>query len=128
MSFAVRGITHCENCGTTLNTGEFVLCSKCQAEKDEEERKQEELRKRSALKAEVVEEVRANIKVDLLKELVTLTSIKEEIDEIVIQLDKPSGITYDEWYADLGNQVIQKCKEKSSNSVLINFIKEDIDD
>ena len=29
MNFALRGVTHCENCGKSLNMNEYVLCNEC---------------------------------------------------------------------------------------------------
>lgn len=29
MSFACRGITHCDKCGTTLRDNEYVICDMC---------------------------------------------------------------------------------------------------
>lgn len=39
MSFACRGITHCDECGTTLRRDEFVICDMCR-ERAEEKNKQ----------------------------------------------------------------------------------------
>ena len=29
MNFALRGVTHCENYGKSLNMNEYVLCNEC---------------------------------------------------------------------------------------------------
>lgn len=34
MSFAMRGLTHCEECGTPLEMHEYCLCSHCQEKED----------------------------------------------------------------------------------------------
>lgn len=39
MSFACRGITHCDECGTTLRRDEFVICDMCR-ERAKEKNKQ----------------------------------------------------------------------------------------
>lgn len=39
MSFAYRGITHCDECGTTLRRDEFVICDMCR-ERAKEKNKQ----------------------------------------------------------------------------------------
>ena len=37
MGMAMRGLTHCEECGTSLDINEFGLCSTCRAEREKEE-------------------------------------------------------------------------------------------
>lgn len=32
MGLAMRGLTHCEKCGKTLNYDEYVLCRSCEKE------------------------------------------------------------------------------------------------
>lgn len=44
MSLAMRGLTHCEECGSPLGMGEFGICQQCVNERNnkvKEERKKE---------------------------------------------------------------------------------------
>lgn len=41
MGMAMRGITHCYECGTTLRDGEFHICDSCRQKEKEEQQKQQ---------------------------------------------------------------------------------------
>lgn len=56
MSFAMRGLTHCENCGVALGEHEIGRCTSCQKEYDEEQRK-----------IKINEEIERRVKIELSK-------------------------------------------------------------
>lgn len=123
MGLACRGITHCSKCGSPLGIDEHLLCKDCRTDEDEEERKLEENQKKEVLKAKIVEEVKEEMKGDITKELVK-SRFNTPIEEISINIDKPKGMSFDEWYAIIGNLVLGM-SQKGNCSILVNFIKEE---
>lgn len=123
MGLACRGLTHCNKCGSPLDMGEYFLCKGCRTDEEDEEIKLEENQKKEVLKAKVVEEVKEEMKGDITKELVK-SRFNTPIEEISINIDKPKGMSFDEWYAIVGNLVLGM-SQKGNCSILVNFIKEE---
>ena len=126
MSFACRGITHCANCGTALSDSECFLCDRCAEEErkaeEEYERKRELESQKKIIKAELIEEVRDDVKNDLMKDLLE-TKYSNPIKTIGIDCIKPKDISFDDWYADIGYKIISEYQQ-GQKELLIEFKKE----
>lgn len=127
MSFACRGLTHCSKCMTPLNMGEFGLCKSCEEEEKKKQQLLEEEEKREQLKteirAEIVQEVKDDVRIDVLKEL-TEAKYSNQIGTIDVNPVKPKEDTYSSWYEDIGYKIVE-AHNKGFNEVLICFKKED---
>lgn len=50
MSFACRGITHCDKCGTTLRDNEYVICDMCRERAKEKNKQKASINKDKVMK------------------------------------------------------------------------------
>lgn len=121
MSFAMTGLTHCADCGAPLGMNEYYRCNSCQEQHDILEKEMEEEKKKEILKAEIVEEVRDVVGNDLIKELAK-SKFNSPIKEIYVGTMKPNDMKWDDWYAEIGHQVIQEY-EKGNDGVMVSFVK-----
>lgn len=126
MSFAVSGLTHCVDCWSSLGMHEHYRCTSCQEKYDKEQQKIEEKRKKNALKAEIVEEVKDSLKEDLISEL-SKTRFDTPIQTMIVGTNKPLGYTFDDWYSKIGFEIIQMY-QKGNKEILINFEEGDINE
>ena len=126
MSFAVSGLTHCADCWTPLGMDQHYRCKSCQEKHDKEQMEMEEKRKKKALKAEIVEEVRSTLKEDLAEELAK-TRFETPVQTITISTNKPEGHTFDSWYSEIGYQILEMY-QKGNKEILINFEEGDINE
>lgn len=132
MGMAMRGLTHCENCGTSLDMNEFGLCAKCRKEQEDEEKERERLQEIERLKKEKIQE-KENLKAEILgvvredlsKNLVEeLAKVQNDMKVLDLNIKRPKGSRYDEWFSDLGYEVLSAYMD-GNKSIIINFIEED---
>lgn len=111
MSFAYPGITHCKKCGTSLDMNEHYYCRTCNEEeerkKQEFEQKQKERELKNQIKSEVVDVMKefTNVMAES-KTITNIENLKFEGMSLNIVPHKPTGISYDEWYASIGFNII----------------------
>lgn len=126
MSFAVSGLTHCADCWSSLGMNEHYYCSSCQAKHDKENAEREERRKKNALKAEIVEEVRSTLKEDLAEELAK-SRFETPVQILTVGTRKPEESTFDSWYSNIGYEVLEMYKQ-GNKEILIKFEEGDINE
>lgn len=114
MSFAYMGLTHCMNCGTSLDMNEHGLCSRCREEEEEKERARKKKQERDELKAEIVEEIR-----DDMLDISGICKMNTEEINVTIDVAKPKGSSYDDWYADIGYKIVELHKSGLDKVTLI---------
>lgn len=78
MSFAMRGITHCNECGATLGQGEYCICDNCRKEQDKERKKYQ--------KEQETEEIINIIMKRIKAENITYNKSDEDLQEIIEKL------------------------------------------
>lgn len=126
MSFPCMGLTHCLNCGTSLDMGELFYCEKCNKEQKEKERKEQEEQKlkeqREIVKEEILKELNKDTKENKVsnknKKNKSNSNSENYLDVITISSIKPNNLTYDQWYADIGYRVIERY-QKGFDGVLL---------
>lgn len=123
MGMAMRGLTHCEECGTSLDMNEFGLCSTCRAEREKEEEEQRKIQEKENLKAEIIGVVREDLGKNLTKELM---KVQTEFQVVDLDIKRPEGSRYDEWSADIGYRILQSYID-GNKSIIVNFINEEED-
>ena len=123
MGMAMRGLTHCEECGTSLDINEFGLCSTCRAEREKEEEEQRKIQEKENLKAEIIGVVREDLGKNLTKELM---KVQTEFQVVDLDIKRPKGSRYDEWFADIGYRILQSYID-GNKSIIVNFINEEED-
>lgn len=123
MGMAMRGLTHCEECGTSLDMNEFGLCSTCRAEREKEEEEQRKIQEKENLKAEIIGVVREDLGKNLTKELM---KVQTEFQVVDLDIKRPKGSRYDEWFADIGYRILQSYID-GNKSIIVNFINEEED-
>lgn len=121
MSMAMKGLTHCTNCGTSLDMGEFGYCSSCRAEMEKEEEEKRRLQEKENLKAEIIGVVRDDLSKNLTQELI---KVQNEFQVLDLDIERPKGSRYDEWFADIGYKVLQSYID-GNKSIIVNFIEGD---
>lgn len=123
MSFAMRGLTHCSNCGTSLSMNEHVYCSTCKGEIEKKREEKRKLQEKENLKAEIIGVVRDDISKNLTQELI---KVQNEFQVLDLDIKRPRGSRYDEWFADIGYKVLQSYMD-GNKSIIVNFINEEED-
>ena len=123
MGMAMRGLTHCEECDTSLDINEFGLCSTCRAEREKEEEEQRKIQEKENLKAEIIGVVREDLGKNLTKELM---KVQTEFQVVDLDIKRPKGSRYDEWFADIGYRILQSYID-GNKSIIVNFINEEED-
>lgn len=127
MSFAYPGITHCKKCGKALDINEHYYCNKCDEEIEIEKQKEKELKNQIEDDAVDIMEEFSNV----MAESRTITNIENlKFDSVFLNVvpHKPTGISYDEWYANIGFNIISMYNRGQQN-IKVQFIeKEEIGD
>lgn len=123
MSFAMQGLTHCSNCGTSLSMNEYVYCSTCKEEIEKKKEEERKLQEKENLKAEIIGVVRDDISKNLTQELI---KVQNEFQVLDLDIKRPRGSRYDEWFADIGYKVLQSYMD-GNKSIIVNFIDEEED-
>lgn len=126
MSMAFPGMTHCSNCWRPLDMGEFGLCSKCAGEEKRKQEKHELEVAEKKLRNTIREETK-----DIMKEFTSVMAESKRIDEeyeektvnVSISTNKPEDMTYSDWYADIGYEII-KAYLSGNKQVKIRFEEE----
>ena len=85
-----------------------------------------ERRKKNALKAEIVEEVRGTLKEDLAEELAK-SRFETPVQILTVGTSKPLGYTFDDWYSKIGYDVLE-LYQKGNKEILIKFEEGDINE
>lgn len=133
MSFAYPGITHCANCGTSLSMNEHYYCKRCDEEEDRKRQKFEQEKKEKELKNQIKEEVADIMKefTNVMAESKTISNIENlKFDSMSLSIvpHKPNGISYDEWYASIGFNIISMYN-MGQKDIKVQFIeKEEIEE
>lgn len=128
MSFACRGLTHCEECGSSLGMNEFLLCSSCRAEKEAkrkelEEKYKEEQRLKIADMVELRLEMTNKIKEGIMDGVDKWFTPNKSVKEIGISIDKPKEMSNDEWCTEIGRLILELSQRYGGASV--KFISEE---
>lgn len=123
MSMAMRGLTHCANCYTSLGMNEHYLCSSCRAKREKEKEEQREIQEKEDLKAEIIGVVREDLGKNLTKELM---KVQTEFQVVDLDIRRPKGSRYDDWFADIGYRILQSYMD-GNKSIIVNFIDKEED-
>lgn len=128
MGLACSGLTHCEECGSSLGMNEFLLCSSCRAEKDAkrkelEEKCKEEQRLKIADMVELRLEIANKIKEGIMDSVNKWSTPSKLAKEISISIDKPREMSNDKWCTEIGCLILELSQRY--DGVSVKFISEE---